>query len=217
MEYNKFFLVGILILVLCSLSFTLAGTHEIRFYAVKNQNRTISNDCTVNGFPCDETYNCSRDIINPSGTIILSNISLSRQGNYWTNNVTGNSLSLNGIYQFTDYCNNGTLGGKEDVFFMVTDDGQAPETMKSTVYYIFFIIFATLLAIVLFILAIKYDDYLHIFCGACFITAGVMTLIFPTGFDRDFITSSISIILIGLGMVILGVYVIPKWFPEDKY
>ena len=129
-----------------------------------------------------------------------------RDGTEYTYNFCNTSQL--GTYIVSGY---GDVDGEKTVFvydFEITQTGERNEQGL----YLVFITISAILGILLFIFSFVYDDKLFIFSAIGFFGAGVMTLYFPFGNEQQFITNGISILLNGIGMVILGVYVIKDWF-----
>ena len=118
-----------------------------------------------------------------------------------------------GEYTYKTCCNDGNGTICVPVNFYVNQTG----TQDEALFYYLFIALAVLLGTVFFILSFMYDKFLAIFSAIGFFAGGIMTLYFPFGAEQQFITQVLSIVLNGIGLVILGIYVIKEWLPEDTW
>jgi len=153
----------------------------------------------------DATYINISSIAYPNGSVAVSNIEMTSAG------------SGEYYYEFTDtpligrYDVRGVSDGCENTFATYFETTQTGSNNEQTFYSIFIILSLTL-GIIFFILSFIYDDKLFIFSAIGFIASGIMVLYFPFGNTSSFITNSLSILLNGIGMIIIGVYVIKDWF-----
>lgn len=153
----------------------------------------------------DATYINISSISYPNSTTAVSNIEMTSAGSgeyYYEFNQTSD-LGRFDVRGISDGCEN-TFA----TYFTVTQSGEGNEQTL----YLIFITIAGLLGLVLFIFSFIYDDKLFIFSAIGFFTSGIMVLYFPFGNESQFIQNSVSILLNGLGMIIIGVYVIKDWF-----
>jgi len=158
----------------------------------------------------DATYINISSITYPNSTRAVSNIQMNSAGSgeFYYNFSLTDSLGRYDIRGISDGCTE-TFA----TYFEITQTGIANERT----YYSFFIGIAVLLGLIFLIISFIYDDYMMIFSAISFITSGIFVLYFPLGDTQTFITQGISIVLNGIGLVLIGAYIIRDWLPNSSW
>lgn len=146
------------------------------------------------------------DSVSSQSNIFVIDENMSLNGNTFYYNFSQTSES--GEYRVRTCCDDGNGTICEVYNFFINQTGSRDEQL----YYVIFIVLATIIGIIFFILSFIYDNKLFIFSAIGFVAGGLMTLYFPFGNETTFITNAVSILLTGIGMLIMGVYVIKDWF-----
>src|SRR6056297_139796 len=160
---------------------------------------------------------CNITTINyPDGSYDYINSEMDKTGNTFNYTISGENLTTLGDTCSGVVCYNPSASPQYDEGSVCIETTQTGISNEKT-YYLVFIGIAILLGMIFLIVSFIYDDYMMIFSAIGFITAGVFVLYFPLGETQTFITQGISILLNGIGLVIIGAYVIRDWLPNSNW
>lgn len=137
-------------MILLAMPFAIAveeGIDSPRFVGKQNENLTIYDTCTVNGFPCDANFNCTFTIIKPDQTTLVSQAQTTHIDYLYIYHLNETQTVDHGVYEVTSYCGNGTTSGKLTFYYVLTPTGTIPSTAQSLLY-------SFLLVVCLFILTL---------------------------------------------------------------
>ncbi len=119
-----FIFLSIFLLALVSAQDVGDDSSVIRFFGSPNDNLTIYEKCSVNGFACDSSYECNLTTIqtNNQEAIVLNQV-MTRDQTIYSFLLNSTQNSNLGIYEDTVTCNNGTLAGTSTFYHRITPSG----------------------------------------------------------------------------------------------
>ena len=144
----------------------------------------------------------------PNGTQNILNSDMTQDGTTFYTTISSGNFSSLGTTCLGISC---TDGSTNEVGSKCVDVGYTGFSNEKTIFFSFISLFI-ILGIVFIFFGINHDTKMMIFSAISFIAAGLAVLKFPFGAEQEFIKQALSIILNGIGLVILGVHVIKDWF-----
>lgn len=175
------------------LSFTSAVSPD--YIAEYCSSVDIKETCTVDGFPCDDSYSCNITIINPNLEVVVRDGEMTR--NFPIYNYTFSNTTILGDYTIHIYCTNTTLGGYDrDITLEITTTGREPEIKLS--------IFMLLVSLVAFILALYLKNYaVGFISGILFLITGIYLIVYGFGDVANMYTQAMAYVILAFGMFIM--------------
>jgi hypothetical protein len=160
---------------------------------------------------CNNCTYCNLTSIKyPNSTSFLSNLEMSRDGTYYNYYLSSNYTNIVGDYKYCYDCGNSYESLTGCIDFEITQTGVSNDRTFNLV----FIGIAILIGLFFLIFSFSYDNFFMIFSAMGFLSAGIMILYLPMGIEEGFIKQALSLLLNGIGLVILGVYVIKDRLPK---
>ena len=104
----------------------ISQQENTRFYHERGTNLTIFEKCRIDGAICDSGYTCNLTTLHPNQTLIVDARPMVRGITYYNLTLNGTQLPVNGFYENTIDCGNGTSSGSNTFFFQATPNGSKP-------------------------------------------------------------------------------------------
>lgn len=221
LNMRKYLFCSVFILILFSLTFSIAQIEEPRFYHEKSTNLTIYEKCRVEGAICNSSYDCSLSIISPSQSLIIDDVLMSGSGVFRSLLLLEDNQSINGLYEATVDCTDGTLSGSNTFYYIINPNGSQPIDFGQGL-----ILFSAILLLIFFSTFIGYLGFrsTNTTIMLSFLSFAVILMVFTLGFILNIIELSFGtfsniidnysviyilfIVLIGVGAVCLIIYII---------
>ncbi len=104
----------------------ISQQEDIRFYAERGQNLTVFEKCRIDGAICTSDFTCNLTVLHPNQTLIIDADSMIRGITYYNLTLNGSQVHVDGVYENTVDCGNGSVFGSSTFFFQATPDGSIP-------------------------------------------------------------------------------------------
>ncbi len=103
-----------------------AQQEGIRFYHERGTNLTIFEKCRIDGAICGSSFGCNLTVLHPNQTLIIEAEVMIQGITYYNLTLNGTQLEVNGVYENTIDCGNGTSSGSNTFDFQITPNGSIP-------------------------------------------------------------------------------------------
>jgi len=97
-------------------------------------NVILSVPCTISGAVCGVNATCDATILDPEGTTLYNEQTMTKNGAVFNLNLTTSDTELNGEYQFSISCTQGGSSSSKNLIFFVTPNGELASTSKGMIY-----------------------------------------------------------------------------------
>lgn len=135
---KKISVIPFLVLLFIILNLFLISAQEISFTGKANAPLNITDDCNVNGFPCDSGFTCfvTVELSTPKQQVIVLNQTMTKNQTVHNYTLSAPKTTTLGIYKDTIYCSNGTLAGKNIIYHEITTFGNTLDLPRAILYFI---------------------------------------------------------------------------------
>jgi hypothetical protein len=173
----------------------------------QNNDIQLKQICTYGGSDCD---NCNISSVTYSAESInlVEDVSMVKDGFEYIYNLSSGNNTRIGTYKVNGFCQ---LSTNSTPFVYEYEISQTGLENEST-YFLILLGVAIIVGIIMYILSYIFDKKMFIFSSIGFVISGIGVLYFPYLGESQFVNNGISILLNGIGLLIIGVHIIPDWF-----